>query len=205
MTEAPAPPSSGVLARNTGTALLVALGLALPALTAYLIRPPPRSPISESSLTSTPEPSAAPPDARTGPVSICVLKFRDVNEDTSLELALAESVITDIGAHPGLRLVEREQLDLPMKEQDFHQSDRVDPETRAQLGHLIGAEVVVLGSIQRSGPLLRVAARFVHVETGEVLDTARVEGPAQQPFEVQDALTARVRTLLPALNARLRP
>ncbi|WP_141324365.1 CsgG/HfaB family protein [Myxococcus sp. AB025B] len=147
----------------------------------------------------------ASPVARTGPVSICVLKFRDVNEDTSLELALAESVITDIGAHPGLRLVEREQLDLPMKEQDFHQSDRVDPETRAQLGRLIGAEVVVLGSIQRSGPLLRVAARFVHVETGEVLDTARVEGPAQQPFEVQDALTARVRALLPTLGARLRP
>ncbi|AKF86135.1 hypothetical protein MFUL124B02_21845 [Myxococcus fulvus 124B02] len=138
-------------------------------------------------------------------MSICVLKFRDVNEDTSLELALAEAVITDIGAHPGLRLVEREQLDLPMKEQDFHQSDRVDPETRARLGRLIGAEVVVLGSIQRAGPLLRVAARFVHVETGEVLDTARVEGPTQQPFQVQDALTAQVRALLPALNARLRP
>nr|WP_255653317.1 CsgG/HfaB family protein [Myxococcus sp. XM-1-1-1] len=150
-------------------------------------------------------PSVANPVPRTGPVSICVLKFRDVNEDTSLELALAEAVITDIGAHPGLRVVEREQLDLPMKEQDFHQSDRVDPETRARLGRLIGAEVVVLGSIQRSGPLLRVAARFVHVETGEVLDTARVEGPAQQPFEVQDALTTRVRALLPALSARLRP
>ncbi|MCP3061598.1 CsgG/HfaB family protein [Myxococcus sp. K38C18041901] len=197
-----APPARGGLARQAGTAILVAVGLALPGMTAYLLRPVTAAPAREHPAVSAPAASAVAP---TGPVRICVLKFRDINEDSSLELALAEAVITDIGAHPGLRIVEREQLDLPMKEQDFHQSDRVDPETRARLGRLIGAEVVVLGSIQRSGPLLRVAARFVHVETGEVLDTARVEGPAQQPFEVQDALTAQVRALLPALSARLRP
>ncbi|NVJ21966.1 hypothetical protein HUW62_12125, partial [Myxococcus sp. AM011] len=146
--------------------------------------------------------------APTGPVRVCVLKFRNLSGDTSLtplEWALSEAVVTDVGAQPGMRLIERGQLDLPLEEQDFTQGARVDPETRARLGRIVGAEVVVLGSFQQAGDMLRIAARFVHVETGEVLDTARVEGPASNSFAVQDALTAEVRALLPRLPERLRP
>lgn len=154
---------------------------------------------------ATPAPPAPVP---TGPVRVCVLEFRDLSgspELSSLKQALVESVVTDIGQMAGLRLIERGQLDLPLKEQDFTHGSRVDPETRARLGRIIGAEVVVLGSFQQAGSVLRASARFVHVETGEVLDTARVEGPALNPLEVQDALAIEVRSLLPRLLARLRP
>jgi TolB-like protein len=137
-----------------------------------------------------------------------VLRFRSLGSDPALvelEEALAEAVITDVGQHPGLRIIERVQVDLPLRELDFSHSRHVDPETRARLGRIAGAEVVVIGSIQRAGNVLRAAARFVHVETGEVLDAARVEGSAQTPLAVQDALAARVRELLPNLPRRLRP
>lgn len=139
---------------------------------------------------------------------VCVLRFRSLGSDPALvelEEALAEAVLTDVGQHPGLRIIERVQVDLPLRELDFSHSRHVDPETRARLGRIAGAEVVVIGSIQRAGNVLRAAARFVHVETGEVLDAARVEGPAHTPLAVQDALAARVRELLPNLPRRLRP
>ncbi|NTX17005.1 hypothetical protein HUA76_40150 [Myxococcus sp. CA056] len=207
-----APPPSqaarGLRVTGIGTALLIALGLAVPGVAAFLLRPsttPPLTATPTGNTTPAPEP---PPPAPTGPVRVCVLKFRNLSGDTSLtplELALSEAVVTDVGSQPGMRLIERGQLDLPMEEQDFTQGARVDPETRAHLGRIVGAEVVVLGGFQQAGAVLRISARFVHVETGEVLDTARVEGPASKPFEVQDALTAEVRALLPRLSARLRP
>nr|WP_254624062.1 CsgG/HfaB family protein [Myxococcus sp. CA033] len=194
--------------------MLIALGLAVPGVAAFLLRPTTATVDPTAATTpsapaeaTTPSPAAKAP-APTGPVRVCVLKFRNLSGDTSLtplEWALSEAVVTDVGHQPGLRLIERGQLDLPMEEQDFTQGARVDPETRARLGRIVGAEVVVLGSFQRAGAVLRIAARFVHVETGEVLDTARVEGPASNSFEVQDALAAEVRALLPGLPQRLRP
>jgi TolB-like protein len=139
---------------------------------------------------------------------VCVLRFRSIGSDPALadmEEALSEAIITDVGQQPGLRIIERGQIDMPLGELDFSHSRHVDPETRARLGRIAGAEVVVIGSIQRSGNVMRAAARFVHVETGEVLDAARVEGPARTPLAVQDALAARVRELLPGLPRRLRP
>jgi len=250
--------------RRTSTgliAVLVAAGLALPGVAAFLLRPSPlpreapapgvaplsgmerpfregeagRSGAQARSGTEPPfrEQGAAPPGsqpsggmeppfrdsvaaplpsgpgpAAKGPVRVCVLRFRSLGADPALvelEEALSEAIITDVGQHPGLRIIERGQVDLPLRELDFSHSRHVAPETRARLGRIAGAEVVVIGSLQRSGNVLRAAARFVHVETGEVLDAARVEGPARTPLAVQDALAARVRELLPGLPRRLRP
>ncbi|MBJ6765865.1 hypothetical protein JGU66_34355 [Myxococcaceae bacterium JPH2] len=197
------------------TALLVAAGLALPSVAAFLLRPtPPEQAPQSHPAHERPPPEQAPAAPREpapapmGPVRVCVLRFRSLGEDAMLpplEEALAEAVVTDVGQQPGLRIIERGQLDLDLREQDFSNGPRVAPETRARLGRIAGAEVVVIGSVQRSGDVLRAAARFVHVESGEVLDSVRVEAPAQAPFVLQDLLAERVRTLLPALLPRLRP
>ncbi|AGC45353.1 hypothetical protein MYSTI_04052 [Myxococcus stipitatus DSM 14675] len=204
--EAEPPRSRRPLIASIATALLVALGLAIPGVAALLLRPTaPLEKVAEAPDAVSPAPLALAPS---GPVRICVLEFRDLSgtsELAPLKQALVESVVTDIGQMPGLRLIERGQLDLPLEEQDFTQGSRVDPETRARLGRIVGAEVVVLGSFQQAGSVLRASARFVHVETGEVLDTARVEGRASRPFDVQDALAREVRALLPRLLQRLRP
>ncbi len=245
----------GVRPSTVLTALLVAAGLALPGVAAFLLSPggtpsveAPREPRvsgekqgsvsrERSGASSALEPGGASPlmersdasptrrpgdtsspDARgatrdgapaaRSPVRVCVLRFRSLGADpalVTLEEALAEAVVTDVGQHPDLRIIERMQIDLPLRELDFSHGRYVDPETRARLGRIAGAEVVVIGSLQREKNVIRAAARFIHVETGEVLAAARVEAPAQRPFLVQDLLTARVRELLPGLPRRLRP
>jgi len=193
---------------STALALvLVSLGLALPALVARLL-PPAASPLAGKAAPSTVEAGQEAAVKPSGPVRLCVLRFRNLGGAPALaplELALAEAVVTDVGAHPGFRLIERGQLELNLEELDFSQGPRVDPATRARLGRIAGAEVVILGSLQQAGDVLRVAARFVHVETGEVLEAVREEGPVDAPLAVQDALAARVRELLPRLSQRLRP
>ncbi|MFE8599451.1 hypothetical protein [Archangium violaceum] len=185
-------------------ALLVAIGLALPGLVALLLRAePPATPAPVAAVV----PSHAEPREAGSPVRVCVLPFKNLGREEALAVlqdGLAESVVTDFGQHPGFRLIERGLLELDFQELAFSQSSHVDPATRAQLGRIVGAEVVVLGSYQRAGDVLRATARFVHVETGEVLETARVEGPAAEPLALQDALAARVKALLPMLQRRMR-
>jgi TolB-like protein len=86
----------------------------------------------------------------------------------------------------------------------------VDPSTRAKLGAIAGAEVVVLGGFQKVGQTLRAHARFVTVETGEVLGSIRVErqlgqDEARAVFELQDALAAEVRAQVAQVRGQLRP
>ncbi|XXF78806.1 CsgG/HfaB family protein [Myxococcaceae bacterium GXIMD 01537] len=179
-----------------------------------VVTAPARAPLPAGTVGATAPPSQAagetapPPPAATGPVRVCVLPFKNLGREEALAVlqdGLAESVVTDFGQHPGFRLIERGLLELDLQELAFTQTGHVDPATRAQLGRIIGAEVVVLGSYQRAGKQLRATARFVHVETGEVLEASRVEGLAGDPLSLQDSLAARVKELLPTLQRRLRP
>lgn len=47
----------------------------------------------------------------------------------------------------------------------------IDKGTAAKLGKVIGAEVVVQGAFERQGKLLRVTARMISLQDGEVLDS----------------------------------
>jgi TolB-like protein len=150
---------------------------------------------------------AADPARHTGPLRVSVLPFKNVSGEARLDHlkdAFSEAVVTDLGGIPDTKLIERGQLDVDLGELDFSQSKYVDPATRAALGKINGAEVVVLGGYQRAGEQIRINARLVDAETGEVLGALKAERPEAQLFELQDALTAALRESLGSVRSRLR-
>lgn len=156
-----------------------------------------------------PEPApkkVAPPAPREGPIRLSVLAFKSSAKNEALAFmneGISESMVSGLEAD-GITLVERTQLEADLNELQFSQSEYVDPQTRAALGKVKGAEVVVVGAWQSAGQKLRLTARFIDVETGEVLSAALVDGSAEDAFGAQDKLTAAVAEKLPALKARLR-
>ncbi|AGC45352.1 putative adenylate cyclase [Myxococcus stipitatus DSM 14675] len=136
---------------------------------------------------------AAPSSPPPGPVA--VMPFRNLNEDAALNWlarGLAETLVSDLRANGSLVLVEREQLDAAVSELKL-QTDTLTTESSAvRVGRLVGARTIVIGSIQRARDTLRINARFIDVETGTVLDTAKVTGPAERVFSLQDELAARL-------------
>ncbi len=164
------------------------------------------APAMSSPATSPPTLGDATPLPRSGPVRVSVLPFHGASDDATafLKDGLAESIVTEIGGDSVVKLVERGQIDVDIHELDFQRSAYVDPATRAAIGKIGGAEVVVLGSWQRAGDQLRIAARFVDVETGEVLATAKADGPLAQPFALQDAIGAAAKAALPDVVKRVR-
>jgi TolB-like protein len=154
-------------------------------------------------------PVATPdPSRHQGPLRLSVLPFKNVSGNEKLDFlkdALQESVLTDLGPMKDVKMIERGQIDLDLKELDFEQTKYVDPTTRAVIGKINGAEVVVLGGFQRVGGTVRVSTRLVDAETGEVLETFKVERTDDQVLELQDQVAEQLKDSVEAVKKRLRP
>lgn len=106
--------------------------------------------------------------------NIAVLRFQAMGLDSSLQwttLALAENVNTELSQFSDYRIVDRNNLEKLFMEKDLSQT-----EDGTEGAKLLGAQNLVMGSIQTQGAMIRVDMRHVSVATGEVLATASTQG-----------------------------
>lgn len=140
-------------------------------------------------------PLAAIPGARLGARTLAVLNF-DNNTGRAdydpMGRGLAAMMISDLAASPELRLVERERMQDVLKEQNMQRSAMFDSTTAVKAGRLLGAEFIATGSLTAAAPELRIDMRLIRVETGEIVKTARVTGPEDKLFDLEQQLAERV-------------
>lgn len=126
---------------------------------------------------------------------VAVLPFRNLNDDGTLDWmakGIAETMVSDLRRSGKVKVVERDQLDRALTEVLLQGAKPSEDSTAAQLGRMVGAKTVVVGSYQKAGTELRINARFVEVETGVVLDTAKATGPVTRVFALQDQVVDRL-------------
>src|SRR5688572_13032138 len=119
--------------------------------------------------------------------TIAVMPFRDLTGAAPLiGEAISETVTIDLKQLGALRVIERRQLDKALAELKLQgrRSD-LDPSSAAKLGKLLGASLIVLGGYQRASNNVRLTARFVAVETGEVIGAAKIDGPETEMLRLQ--------------------
>jgi hypothetical protein len=68
----------------------------------------------------------------------------------------------------------------------------LDPLSTVKVGKLLGASMIVAGAYQKAGGAVRLTARFVKVETGEIVGSAKVDGPAADFLSLQDRVTVEL-------------
>lgn len=122
------------------------------------------------------------------------MPFKNVNRAKDiawLEVGVAETMVSDL-RRAGQKVVERDQLNLALTEIALQQEKASDASTAARLGKMVGAKTVVVGGFQRANKRLRITARFVDVETGEIRDTAKVTGALTEIFSLQDQIVERL-------------
>jgi len=137
--------------------------------------------------------------------TIAVLYFDYGGKKADLEPlreGLAQMLITDLAELGEIRVVERARLKTVLEEQKLGASGKVDAATAARLGKLLGARALVLGSYFDLAGTLRVDARVVEVETGKIVRSVGVNGPAADFWALERDLAAKLadtmRTALPA-------
>ncbi len=72
------------------------------------------------------------------------------------------------------KLVDRLQISKAMTELKFQNSDMVDHNKIKKLGKLVGAEVIITGSVVQFGNNITITTKCINVETGEIKQTAKV-------------------------------
>ena len=71
------------------------------------------------------------------------------------------------------RIVERRRLDEIRNEQNFHLSGEISDESAVSIGQLLGANIVIIGSITNIGGRQRLIIKALDVETGEIVAMTR--------------------------------
>lgn len=156
--------------------------------------------------------TSLPAVAATGPVAVMPFKNLAGSGDLDwLKLGIAETLIADLAKDGGRPVVERDQINRAIAEVMLQEQHGSDDGLAARAGKLVGATTVVVGGFQQQEKTvgttytfeIRITARFVNVESGVVEDTAKVTGPLENVFALQDQIVARL--LKKATRPRARP
>jgi hypothetical protein len=93
--------------------------------------------------------------------------------------------------NPRFEMVDRQNLDRARRELKFNMTGEVSDSTAQGIGHFVGAQIVVFGSIRKQGNIHRMQTRAISVEGGVILgqatanisskDMKRLLGKAKEP------------------------
>ena len=87
----------------------------------------------------------------------------------ALRKGLAAMLISELAQNSEVRLVDRMETQRVLDEQGLAVADRVDKETAAKIGKLVGARYMITGSFIDLYGDFRLDARIINVETGEIM------------------------------------
>ncbi|HXM39373.1 MAG TPA: CsgG/HfaB family protein [Gemmatimonadales bacterium] len=110
----------------------------------------------------------------------------------ALERGIAAMMISELAANPAARVVEREAIQRLLEEQNLGAQGRVDPQTAARIGKLVGARYVVLGTFIDFYGDFRVDVRLVNTETSEIVKTESERMQRDHLFDIIRTISARL-------------
>ncbi len=122
---------------------------------------------------------------------------QDKENFDALERGLAAMLISELSANPQARLVDRDQIQRLIEEQNLGASGRVEAQTAARIGKLVGARYVITGQFIDFYGDFRIDARLINVETGEIV---KVEADKMQRDHLFDLLRTVATRLMKDAN-----
>lgn len=108
--------------------------------------------------------------------TVAVVEFTDLQGNTTdFGRFLAEELVTRLMETEKFRVIERQLLNKIIAEQKLSLTGVVDPSSAKQLGKILGVDAIVSGSVTSLAQSLKVNARLISTETGEIFAVASAE------------------------------
>ncbi|MBC8147858.1 MAG: hypothetical protein H8E98_07745 [Bacteroidetes bacterium] len=104
--------------------------------------------------------------------SVAIIEFKGNNISLSVTSALTDRLRTELEEIKIYKLIEREMMDEVLSEHGFQMSGCTSNECIVEMGQLISAELIIVGSISKVGKTYTVSSRLIDVETGLITNTA---------------------------------
>lgn len=139
---------------------------------------------------------AGPAAAASSKKRVAILYFDDNTSGDSglqpLSKGLALMLTGEAANFDGYEVVERADLQKVINELDLTKTGRFDASTTAQIGKLLGAESMVVGSYMSLMGKFRIDARMIDVETGSVIRAASASGDLDSFDQLSSDLAAKL-------------
>jgi len=122
--------------------------------------------------------------------TIAVMDFVNVSGESDyawLSAGIAETVTGDLRSLGEFKVIERSRVGETARRTDG---------SLQQIGADLRARLAVVGSFQCHGERIRITARVVDIGGGEALADAKVDGPLDSLFDLQDRIVAQLSTEL---------
>jgi curli biogenesis system outer membrane secretion channel CsgG len=107
---------------------------------------------------------------------IAITNFTDIDgRYRKLGKFISEELISRLYKTKKFKIIERRKLDKIMKEHALTSSALFDNKTTKKLGKLLGVDAIVSGTMTDIGSYIKVNARVINIETGEITAVASVK------------------------------
>ncbi|MGE0439411.1 MAG: CsgG/HfaB family protein [Gemmatimonadales bacterium] len=131
---------------------------------------------------------------------------KDKEDFDALRRGIAAMMMSELSQNPAVRLVDRERVQQLLDEQGLATAERVDAQTAAKVGKLVGARYMIAGTFIDLYGDFRIDARIIDVETSEIIKVVRSDpklSDRKQMFRIIQSVADRVMegTKLPPLPA----
>ena len=117
---------------------------------------------------------------------------QDKENFDALQKGIAGMLISELAANPAARVVERAEIQKLLDEQNLGATGRVDPQTAAKVGKLVGARYVITGAFIDFYGDFRLDARLVNVETSEIVKVESDRMQRDHLFDIIRNVAARL-------------
>ena len=137
--------------------------------------------------------------------TIAVITFTNITREPADEWigsGIAETVAADLKNVPGLTVIGRERVFDALRNLEPGEKSGSDERFTIDVGRGLGARWIVAGAFQRLGEMIRITARFIEVDTGEVVRNVKIDGRLSEIFALQDRI---VFELTQGLHLELEP
>lgn len=124
---------------------------------------------------------------------ISVLPFEVLTQKEDIKqfgIGTMDTLTSALSNVPDFIMIDRGQLNAVLKEQAFQKSGFSENKNSTEIGKILGADILVLGSIQYFENEYRINAHFTEVKTGKILKTVLVTG--NNIFKLQDQLASEI-------------
>ena len=99
--------------------------------------------------------------------TVAILDFESIGSEEFLGKAVAEIIRTELVGTKKFRVVERAQIKKALSEQKLQMTGAINDESAVQIGKLLGADLIIVGSVVKIGTSYTINSRLIDVQTGE--------------------------------------
>jgi curli biogenesis system outer membrane secretion channel CsgG len=124
---------------------------------------------------------------------IAVIDFTAKDVSTSVALSVSELIRTELINSGKYTVIERSQMKEILKEQGFQQTGCTDVSCAVEIGKLLSAKKMLVGSVIKLGTKLIISGRVVDVERG--IGEKGASGKANSPDQLDEGVIEFINNL----------